>query len=74
VDELAGLNKKMDEIQARIQNSKMPAKSPVVDYKALAHALKIDKFPKAADKLKAAMKLQGQARAKALDALQKDSA
>ncbi|MEO8427087.1 MAG: hypothetical protein ABI651_08245, partial [Verrucomicrobiota bacterium] len=72
VDELDGINQKMEGVKLRIQNMQISAKTPALDFKALARALKIDKFPKADEKLEKALKLQGNARKTALEALQKD--
>ncbi len=67
VDELAVLNKKMDEIQNRVQNAYIST----VDVKALARALKITD-PKAVERLKRALKPEGGERERALKALQLD--
>jgi hypothetical protein len=67
VDELAGINRKMDEIQLRVQNSYIAK----VDHKALARALKITDA-KAVERLKLALRPEGEARARALRALQND--
>ena len=67
VDELAGINKQMDDIQLRVQNSYIST----VDHKALARALKITN-PKAVERLKLALRPEGPARERALNALQND--
>jgi hypothetical protein len=69
VDELRTLNKEIDAIKARIQGMKM-AGAPRIDFKALARALRVDKVPNAAAKLEKALKVLGDARRKALEALQ----
>jgi hypothetical protein len=50
----------------------MAAAKPI-DFKALARALKIDKLPKSDERLKAALKLKGSARAKEIAAIEKDA-
>jgi hypothetical protein len=74
VDEILDLNEQMDNSVKRIQAREIKAAKPQpLDFKALANALKINKLPKAEDKLKAALKLQGSARSKALDAIEKEA-
>jgi hypothetical protein len=67
VDELADLNKKMDEIQNRVENAYIST----VDVKAIARSLKLTDA-KAIERLKRALKPVGDERVRALKALQID--
>jgi hypothetical protein len=70
--EIVQLNKEMDDAVKRIQAKTMAAAKPEpVDVKALKHALGLDKYPKIEDDLKAALKVEGSARSKALDGIEK---
>jgi hypothetical protein len=72
VIEIVDLNQAMDNSVKRIQARQISAPRPI-DFKALVKALKIDKLPKADERLKAAMKVQGSARAKAIAEIEKDA-
>jgi hypothetical protein len=72
VIQIVDLNKEMDDAVKRIKARQMAAAKPQpVDVKALKHALGLDKYPKIEDDLKAALKVEGTARSKALDAIEK---
>jgi hypothetical protein len=72
VIEIVDLNQAMDNSVKRIQAREIAAPKPI-DFKALARALKIDKLPKADERLKAALKLKGSARANAIAEIEKDA-
>jgi hypothetical protein len=72
VIEIVDLNQAMDNSVKRIQARQIAAPKPI-DFKALARALKLDKLPKVDERLKAALKLQGSARAKAIADIEKDA-
>lgn len=72
VIQIVDLNQEMDNAVKRIKARELPKAKPI-DYKALATALKINKLPKADERLKAALKLQGSARAKAIADIEKDA-
>jgi hypothetical protein len=72
VIEIVDLNQAMDNSVKRIQARQIAAPKPI-DFKALARALKIDKLPKADERLKAALKLKGSARANAIAEIEKDA-
>jgi flagellar biosynthesis chaperone FliJ len=72
VIEIVDLNQAMDNSVKRIQAREIAAPKPI-DFKALARALKIDKLPKADERLKAALKLKGSARANAISEIEKDA-
>jgi hypothetical protein len=72
VQQIVELNQLMDNSVKRIQAREIAAPKPI-DFKALARALKIEKLPKADERLKAALKLQGSARAKAIAEIEKDA-
>jgi hypothetical protein len=63
-DEIEKIIKEVEAILKRVQDMKL------IDFNKLAAALKLDKCPNAAEKLKKAMTLQSGARKKALDELQ----
>jgi len=70
-DQLTAKIDEIDCIVTRVQRMTMRPR-PKIDFKALARALKIDKCPNSADKLEKALKLQCDARKKALEALEKE--
>jgi len=70
--QIVQLNQEMDDAVKRIKARQIAAAKPI-DFKALARALKIDKLPKADERLKAALKLKGSARAKAITEIEKDA-
>jgi hypothetical protein len=72
VIQIVDLNQAMDNSVKRIQARQISTPKPI-DFKALAKALKIDKLPKADERLKAALKLHGSARAKAIGEIEKDA-
>jgi hypothetical protein len=72
VIEIVDLNQAMDNSVKRIQARQISARKPI-DFKALSKALKIDKLPKADERLKAALKLHGSGRAKAIAEIEKDA-
>jgi hypothetical protein len=72
VIEIVDVNQAMDNSVKRIQAREIAAPKPI-DFKALARALKIDKLPKADERLKAALKLKGSARAKEIAEIEKDA-
>jgi hypothetical protein len=72
VIEIVDLNQAMDNSVKRIQARQISAPRPI-DFKALAKALKIDKLSKADERLKAALKLHGSSRAKAIVEIEKDA-
>jgi len=72
VIQIVDLNHAMDESVKRIRGQKIAAAKPI-DFKALASALKLNKLPKADERLKAALKLKGSARAKAIADIEKDA-
>jgi hypothetical protein len=72
VQQIVELNQEMDDAVKRIKARQMAAAKPI-DFKALARALKIDKLPKADERLKAALKLKGSARAKEIAEIEKDA-
>jgi len=72
VQQIVELNQLMDNSVKRIQAREIAASKPI-DFKALARGLKIEKLPKADERLKAALKLQGSARAKAIAEIEKDA-
>jgi hypothetical protein len=72
VQEIVDLNQAMDNSVKRIRAREIAGPKPI-DFKALARALKIDKFPKADERLKAALKLKGSARANAIAEIEKDA-
>lgn len=72
VIEIVDLNQEMDNAVKRIKARELPKAKPI-DYKALATALKINKLPKVDERLKAALKLQGSGRAKAIADIEKDA-
>jgi hypothetical protein len=72
VIEIVDLNQAMDNSVKRIQARQISAPKPI-DFKALAKALKIEKLPKADERLKAALKLHGSSRAKAIAEIEKDA-
>jgi len=72
VDQIVEANELMDNSVKRIQAREIPkAKPEPIDFKQLKHVLGLDKYPKIEDDLKGALKLEGSARAKALDAIEK---
>jgi len=72
VIQIVDLNQAMDNSVKRIQAREIPnAKPQPIDFKELKHALGLDKHPKIEDDLKGALKGEGSARAKALDAIEK---
>jgi hypothetical protein len=72
VIEIVDVNQAMDNSVKRIQARQIAAPKPI-DFKALAKALKIEKLPKADERLKAALKLKGSARAKEIAEIEKDA-
>lgn len=70
--QIVQLNQEMDDAVKRIKARQIAAAKPI-DFKALARALKIDKLPKADERLKAALKLKGSARAKEIAEIEKDA-
>jgi hypothetical protein len=72
VIEIVDVNQAMDDSVKRIKAHAIPKAKPI-DFKALARALKLDKLAKADERLKAALKLQGSARAKAIAEIEKDA-
>jgi hypothetical protein len=72
VIQIVDLNQAMDNSVKRIQARQIAAPKPI-DFKALAKALKIEKLPKADERLKAALKAQGSARTKAIAEIEKDA-
>jgi hypothetical protein len=71
VDEIVDLNEQMDNAVKRIQARQITATKPQpIDVKALKHALGLDKYPIDGD-LKNALKVQGSARANALNLMEK---
>src|ERR1051326_1767161 len=72
VDQIVETNELMDNSVKRIQARTIAASKPQpIDVKALKHALGLDKYPKIEDDLKAALKVEGSTRAKALDGIEK---
>jgi hypothetical protein len=73
VIEIVDVNQAIDNSVKRIRARQIAAPKPI-DFKALARALKIDgKLPKADERLKAALKLKGSARASAIAEIEKDA-
>lgn len=72
VIEIVDVNQAIDNSVKRIRAREIAGPKPI-DFKALARALKIDKLPKADERLKAALRLKGSARANAIAAIEKDA-